>query len=334
MKKQEVQDSLALDINNVSKTYYQMQKAHNIKESIRALFHSQKKEVSALYNLTFQVHKGEFVSYAGANGAGKSTTIKILSGILRPTSGQVAVLGMNPEQNRVEIMKKMGVLFGQRSDLWWDHPVISSYEWKKVVWNIPEKEYQENLNIIVEFLDLKGIINTFARELSLGQRMRTDIGMLLLSSPKLILLDEPTLGLDILSKKKTIQFLRYLNREKGTTIVVTSHDMSDLEEMSDRIILLSKGSAIFDGSFELLRKVRKNRMRLVIECENVTRNIPNLSYIQSEGDRHTYEIENEQLLQVILGYLSTIENVKNIELKRGSIEDLISDYYDEERNRC
>lgn len=333
MKKQEVQDSLALDINNVSKTYYQLQRGHSIKESIHTMFRSKKKEISALKDLTFQVHEGEFVSYAGANGAGKSTTIKILSGILRPTSGRVSVLGMSPEKNRVEIMKKMGVIFGQRTELWWDHPVNSSYEWKKVVWNIPEKEYQENLDIVVELLDLKGIINTFARELSLGQRMRADIGMLLLSSPKLILLDEPTLGLDILSKRKTIQFLKYLNKEKKTTIVVTSHDMSDLEEMSNRIILLSNGSAIFDGSFELLRKVRSNKMKLVIECDNVIQNIPGLSLIESDGDKHTYEIIDEQSLQKILGCLSTIQNVKNIELKKGSIEDLISNYYDEERHR-
>lgn len=331
MKRQEVPDHLILDINNVSKTYYRIEKKYSFKEKISSLFYQKKKEILALKNVSFKVNKGEFISYAGANGSGKSTTLKILSGILRPSSGQVTVFGMNPAKCRIEIMQKTGVLFGQRTELWWDHSVRSSYEWKKVVWNIPEKEYQENLKTIMQLLDLKDIIDTFARELSLGQRMRADIGMLLLSSPQLIILDEPTLGLDVLSKKNIIKFLKYLNKEKGVTIIVTSHDMSDLEEMSDRIILLSKGSIIFDGGFDLLRKVRKNKMQLIIESNSI---IPHSFNARIEGNKYIYDIEDKKSLKKIFAYLATVENIIDIELKKGSIEDLISDFYEEERNKC
>ena len=240
------QDIPALAIDNVSKIYVQWQRSGKMKDIVKNLFSPEKREIKALDGLSFKVSKGEFLAYAGANGAGKSTTIKILSGILQPSSGNISVLGMAPGKERIKLMENIGVLFGQRTELWWDHPVITSYEWKKSVWNIPQDIFDENLAMVTELLDLSDILKTFARELSLGQRMRADLGMLLLHNPQIIFLDEPTLGLDVLAKKKMINFLKKLNREKGTTIVVTSHDMDDLEEMAERIILLSKGQRFSD----------------------------------------------------------------------------------------
>ena len=240
------QDIPALAIDNVSKIYVQWQRSGKMKDIVKNLFSPEKREIKALDGLSFKVSKGEFLAYAGANGAGKSTTIKILSGILQPSSGNISVLGMAPGKERIKLMENIGVLFGQRTELWWDHPVITSYEWKKSVWNIPQDIFDENLAMVTELLDLSDILKTFARELSLGQRMRADLGMLLLHNPQIIFLDEPTLGLDVLAKKKMINFLKKLNREKGTTIVVTSHDMDDLEEMAERIILLSKGCLLYN----------------------------------------------------------------------------------------
>ena len=208
MKNQVVQDTPALVIDNIIKEYCQWQRSGNVRDIIRNLIHPEKRVVTALNQISLQINKGEFVAYAGANGAGKSTTIKILSGILMPTAGTVSVLGLNPARDRIRLMRRIGVLFGQRTELWWDHPVLSSFEWKKEVWNIPDSTYRRNLEMVIELLDLSDILKTFARELSLGQRMRADIAMLLLHSPELIFLDEPTLGLDVLAKQQMIRFLK------------------------------------------------------------------------------------------------------------------------------
>ena len=224
-------DTPALVIDNVTKQYSQWQRSGHARDILKNMLHPQKRIITALDHLSFEVAPGEFVAYAGANGAGKSTTIKILSGILSPSEGTVSVSGLSPVTDRIELMRHIGVLFGQRTELWWDHPIITSFEWKKEVWGIPEDIYKKNLSLVTELLDLEDILRTFARELSLGQRMRADIGMLLLHDPSVIFLDEPTLGLDVLAKQQMIHFLKEINRECGTTIVVTSHDMDDLEEV-------------------------------------------------------------------------------------------------------
>lgn len=169
-----------------------------------------------------------------AASAGKSTTMKLRSGMLMPSCGDITVLGLSLQKDRVALMRRLGVMFGNRSELWWDHPVIQSFEWKRVVWNIPVDRYRNMLDMVVELLDLQSILHTFVRELSLGQRMKADLAMMLLHEPELILLDEPTIGLDVLAKRQMIRFLKELNREKQTTILVTSHDMDDLEEMAER----------------------------------------------------------------------------------------------------
>lgn len=257
----------AVNLEDVSKQFTQWQRSGKFKDLLRNLVKPEKKVVAALDHVSLKVNNGEFVAYAGANGAGKSTTIKILSGILQPTSGAVTVLGMSPEKSRVELMKRIGVVFGQRTELWWDHPISVSFEWKKTVWNIPAEVYRHQLEMVTELLDLRDLLNTFARELSLGQRMRADLALMLLHNPELIFLDEPTLGLDVLAKRQMINFLKRINREQGTTIVVTSHDMDDLEEMAQRIVLLSRGQIAFDGSFDQLRELTGSlcRIRLVFQ---------------------------------------------------------------------
>lgn len=322
------QDTPALAIDNVSKVYCQWQRSGKARDIVKNLFHPEKREIHALDHLSLVIHPGEFVAYAGSNGAGKSTTIKLLSGILQPTEGTLSVLGMNPARDRIPLMSRIGVLFGQRTELWWDHPVITSYEWKKQVWNIPDEVYETNLQLIRELLDLDDILKTFSRELSLGQRMRADIGMLLLHSPSIIFLDEPTLGLDVLAKQQMIRFLKQINQECGTTIIVTSHDMDDLEEMARRIILLDKGKIAFDGSFDMLRDASGGSSRLSVTYAGQGRELPGLTYLGSKNGIHDYEFNhNATSIHEILGHLAEHPDVTDIEIKKAPIEDVIANLY-------
>jgi ABC-2 type transport system ATP-binding protein len=218
------QADTVIEVDNVTKIFTQWQRENAGTGLIKNLFHQQKKTILALENVSFTMKRGEFVAYAGPNGAGKSTTMKLLAGMLQPTEGNISVLGMSPEKDRIKIMGRLGVLFGNRTELWWDHPVSQSFEWKKVVWDIPDDVYKRNLEMVIELLEIGELMKTFARELSLGQRMRADLAMMLLHSPELIILDEPTLGLDVVAKRQMIEFLKRINRNDGVTIIVTSHD--------------------------------------------------------------------------------------------------------------
>ena len=335
-------DTPALVIDNVTKQYSQWQRSGHARDILKNMLHPQKRIITALDHLSFEVAPGEFVAYAGANGAGKSTTIKILSGILSPSEGTVSVSGLSPVTDRIELMRHIGVLFGQRTELWWDHPIITSFEWKKEVWGIPEEIYKKNLSLVTELLDLENILRTFARELSLGQRMRADIGMLLLHDPSVIFLDEPTLGLDVLAKQQMIHFLKEINRECGTTIVVTSHDMDDLEEMAQRIILLNKGQIAFDGNFDKLRNTAGACSRIVVTMKNpgskkqsltsdkalTDPTIPGLQLLSSNEGICEYEFNRSQTgIHEVLGNLAGFQGIEDVEIRRAPIEDVIARLY-------
>lgn len=328
MRRMVHQDTPALAIDNVSKCYSQWVRSGKVRDIIKNLIHPEKRDITALDHLSLTVGYGEFVAYAGSNGAGKSTTIKLLSGILQPTDGTLRVLGMDPARDRIPLMEQIGVLFGQRTELWWDHPIITSYEWKKQVWNIPDDVYGKNLSMVTELLDLSDILHTFARELSLGQRMRADIGMLLLHSPSILFLDEPTLGLDVLAKQQMIRFLKRLNEESGTTIIVTSHDMDDLEEMAKRIILLSMGKIEFDGSFDELRTVTGGSGRLSVTYQGIGRDLPGLKLLRRQDHVYDYEFNKRHTgIHEILGLLSQYPDVLDVEIKKAPIEDVIAGLY-------
>lgn len=324
------QDTPALVLDKVTKEYSQWQRSGETKDIIRNLLRPEKKVVTALNQVSLVIHSGEFVAYAGANGAGKSTTIKILSGILTPTTGEVTVLGLNPLKDRISLMRRVGVLFGQRTELWWDHPVITSFQWKKDVWNIPDQVYEKNLQMVTELLDLSDILKTFARELSLGQRMRADIAMLLLHGPELIFLDEPTLGLDVLAKQQMIGFLKKLNKEYGTTVVVTSHDMDDLEEMAQRVVFINKGQIAFDGDFDALRSVMGGFYRILVTTEPglPPLSLPEMKLLHSENDVHEYEFDRTKVeIHEVLGNLSHYSQIRDLEIKKAPIEDVVASLY-------
>jgi ABC-2 type transport system ATP-binding protein len=319
----------AVSINNVTKTFIQWQRDNTKKGLIRNLIKPEKRKIVALDNVSFEVKKGEFVAYAGPNGAGKSTTMKLLAGMLLPNSGDISVLSLSPQKQRRLLMQRIGVLFGNRTELWWDHPVIQSFEWKKVVWGIPDEIYKRNLKDVVELLDIGDLLKTFARELSLGQRMRTDLAMMLLHSPELILLDEPTLGLDVVAKRQMIDFLKRINQENGVTIIVTSHDMDDLEEMAQRILMISSGRIAFDGSFNDLRSVTGNLTRLVVTMDRgLVPQIQNARLISSKNGMFEYDVDLAQIpVKDLLDQLSTLEGVRDVEIKKAPIEQVIARLY-------
>jgi len=324
---------IAVSVNNVTKVFTQWQRENAGKGLIRNLLNPEKKIITALDDVSFVVQKGEFVAYAGPNGAGKSTTMKLLAGMLQPTEGCLSVLGMSPDKDRIPIMRQLGVLFGNRTELWWDHPISQSFEWKQVVWDIPDDVYKRNLEMVMDLLDIGSIYKTFARELSLGQRMRADIAMMLLHSPSLILLDEPTLGLDVVAKRQMIAFLKRINREEGVTIVVTSHDMDDLEEMAQRILMISKGKIAYDGTFDGLRDITGNLTRLTVTLENVERDadftLDGGKLIQAENGVYAFEIDVNRIpIKKLLKQLSDLD-VKDVEISKAPIEQVIAGLYGE-----
>ena len=323
------QGDTAVSMSSVTKIFTQWQRENIGKNVIKNLIKPNKKIITALDDVSFYINKGEFVAYAGPNGAGKSTTMKLLCGMLLQNSGEISVLGMSPQQNRTRLMKKLGVLFGNRTELWWDHPISQSFEWKKTVWNIPDKMYKENLDMVTELLDIGELMKTFARELSLGQRMRADLAMMLLHSPKLILLDEPTLGLDVVAKRQMIDFLKKLNTENGVTIVVTSHDMDDLEEMAKRILMISNGKIAFDGGFDELREITGNLSIISLTMtDESTPEIIGGNLLSSQKGVFEFEIDLAKLpVKELLFKISQIQNVKDVEIKKAPIEEVVSELY-------
>jgi ABC-2 type transport system ATP-binding protein len=319
----------AVSINNVTKTFTQWQRDNTGRGIIRNLIKPEKKTITALDDVTFAIRKGEFVAYAGPNGAGKSTTMKLIGGMLLPNSGDISVLSLSPQKQRKVLMQHLGILFGNRTELWWDHPIIQSFEWKKVVWGIPDEVYKKNLAMVTELLDIGKLLKTFARELSLGQRMRADLAMMLLHSPQVILLDEPTLGLDVVAKRQMIDFLKTINRENGVTIIVTSHDMDDLEEMAERILMISAGKIAFDGSFADLRSITGNLTRVVVTMEKDS--VPNVeggNLLSSSKGVFEYDVDLHKIpVRELLGQLSTATGVQDVEIKKAPIEQVIAKLY-------
>lgn len=320
----DIADDFVVKLDAVSKSFTQWHR----KEGSRNFFRQEKKTVTAIDKVSFRISRGEFVAYAGPNGAGKSTTMKMLSGMLKPTDGSVRVLGMSPEKDRIALMRKLGVLFGNRTELWWDHPVIQSFEWKKVVWNIPDAVYERNLDMVTELLEIGEIRNTFARELSLGQRMRADLAMMLLHSPELILLDEPTLGLDVVAKRQMIDFLKRINRENGVTIMVTSHDMDDLEEMAQRILMISKGKLAYDGSFDGLREITGNLTHFTVTTDGRRPEIEGCRLLGEKRGVFEFEVDLTHVpVKVLLGRLSQADGIMDVEIRKAPIEQVIAQLY-------
>lgn len=243
-----------IELTSVSKTFRVSKRKAGFAEAAKAMFRRDYTEIPALQDVSFTIRDGEMVGYIGPNGAGKSSTIKVMSGILTPDSGSCTINGLVPWQDRKQHVRHIGVVFGQRSQLWWDVPVADSFELIRDIYKVPASVYQNNLEELTAMLELEQILCTPVRQLSLGQRMRCEIAASLLHDPKILFLDEPTIGLDAVSKIAVRQFIQRLNRKKGTTVILTTHDMQDIEALTDRILLIGKGRILLDGSPEPLKQ--------------------------------------------------------------------------------
>ncbi|SFF32848.1 ABC-2 type transport system ATP-binding protein [Paenibacillus algorifonticola] len=242
-----------IEVNGISKSFLVSKRPPGLAHAVKSLFRREYTVVEALQNISFTIGSGEIVGYIGPNGAGKSTTIKTMSGILVPDSGTCSIMGYTPWKDRVSYVKNIGVVFGQRSQLWWDVPVLDSFELLRDIYRIPPLEYRSTLALLVETLDLQALLHTPVRQLSLGQRMRCEIAASLLHSPSLLFLDEPTIGLDAVSKIAVRQFIKTINEEKGVTVILTTHDMNDIEALASRLLLIGKGKLLYDGTVQGLR---------------------------------------------------------------------------------
>ncbi|MCM1048820.1 MAG: ATP-binding cassette domain-containing protein [Clostridiales bacterium] len=239
-----------IEFKDVCKSYRVAKRGSGLGDTVKSLFKREYSTINAINHLSFTVDDDEMVGYIGPNGAGKSSTIKILSGILTPDSGTCLVNGQIPWKDRKEYVRQIGVVFGQRSQLWWDIPVIDSFELLQAIYSIPAPRYRNQLDELTQLLHLEDILKTPTRQLSLGQRMRCEIAASLLHEPKLLFLDEPTIGLDAVSKIAVRSFIKKLNEEHKTTVILTTHDMQDIKAITKRIILIGRGQKLMDGTLE------------------------------------------------------------------------------------
>lgn len=285
--------------------------------------------VRAVHDLTFSVEAGEMVGYIGPNGAGKSTTIKMLTGILVPTSGELRVAGLEPSRQRTDLARRIGVVFGQRTTLWWDLPLRDSFELLQKIYRVPGRRFRENLDRFVELLDLEDLLDTPVRQLSLGQRMRGDITAALLHDPEILYLDEPTIGLDVVSKGRLREFLRALNVERGTTLLLTTHDLQDIEALCDRVIVIDHGTSVYDGTLPGLHAQGGSTRTLVVDLVDTAPpiDVPGAAVRKVEGPRQWLSFPADASAAPIVAAVAAAYDVADLSIQEPAIEDVIRELY-------
>ncbi len=321
-----------IKVKDLCKTYRVARRDSGTKNAVRALFHRQYTEIRALDHISFSIGDGEMVGYIGPNGAGKSSTVKVLSGILTPDSGICDINGRTPWKQRSAHVREIGVVFGQRSQLWWDIPVIDTYSLLKDIYTIPDTDYKRRLYTLTELLDLSPLLRTPTRQLSLGQRMRCELAASLLHQPKILFLDEPTIGLDAVSKITVRNFIRTLNREHGTTVILTTHDMQDIEALTERILLIGQGKILRDGSLSALRAEDTGARTLTILCgtdDFSTFSAPmGLSLQESGSGRAVFSLDPSVLsVSDAISALSGFCEIRDLTVENPSLDTLISRLY-------
>lgn len=333
--KKEIGKLSLIEVNSLCKNYRIADKKPGLSGMLKHFVAPQYHIKEAVKDINFTIEKGESVAYIGANGAGKSTTIKMLTGILKPTSGNICINGLEPYKNRIKSTKNIGVVFGQRTQLWWDIPIRESFAMLKEIYEIPNFVYADNIKYFGEILGVAEFMGYPARKLSLGQRMRADIVASLLHNPPILYLDEPTIGLDVVVKERVCEFLKKVNKERGTTILLTSHDLDDIEKVCSRIIVIDQGKKIFDGDVSLLKRTYAyNRCIVVKTVQNLPKEnkicseLPNITI--EKKDSSVYEISFNQdeysaydIIQKLSGYLQIID----FSLQEPSVEQVVKKIY-------
>lgn len=301
--------SSIISVKNLTKVFYLRKRRPGMLGSITGLIVGEKKEIRAVDNISFDITEGELIGYLGPNGAGKSTTIKMLTGILQPTSGQIEINGLDPGRFRKEVTRQIGVVFGQKTQLWWDLPVRESFDLLRMIYKIPNQVFKERLDYFIELLGLEDFLDQQTRKLSLGQRMRSDLAASLLHNPPILFLDEPTIGLDILTKDIVRQTIRQLNKEKGITVILTTHDMDDIEYLASRLILLDKGIVQYDGALDSFIKTYQKKQLLTVYLENdLTDVAPTLNGFklleQTSNRRFDFEMPRDDSVAPLIDWFS------------------------------
>ncbi|MCB0092299.1 MAG: ATP-binding cassette domain-containing protein [Caldilineaceae bacterium] len=321
-----------IQVRNLAKHFQVGQHREGLLGSLRNLASRQYKTVRAVDNISFEVQKGELVGYLGPNGAGKSTTIKILSGLLTPTSGEVRINGLIPWQERERYVHTIGAVFGQRTTLWWDLPVIDSLKLLQHIYRIPGARFQKNLADFRALLELDPFLNTPVRALSLGQRMRADICAAMLHDPDILFLDEPTIGLDVVAKDRIRQFIQHTNQERNATIVLTTHDLSDVEKLCQRVLIIDHGKLLFDGALDSLQERFGGKRELVVDLADEYDNVEVDGSVVGErtGRRVTYQFDRSVITaSELIGRLSQRFRISDLSVREPDIEATIRRIYEE-----
>lgn len=298
---------------------------------LKRVFARKYQVINAVTSIDFSIEPGELVGFIGPNGAGKSTTIKMMCGILIPTAGEILVFGEKPYQNRKANALKIGVVFGQRSQLWWDLPLSDTFWLLKKMYHIPDRVYEENLKEFNDFLDLKAFFHQPVRQLSLGQRMRADIAAALLHSPQILFLDEPTIGLDVIVKQQIREYIKKINAQRGTTIILTTHDMKDIEAVCDRIIMIDKGKIVMDMPVKEVIDTFSQEHRITFTFEESPNRIPNIAdcVIVSQNEHEvTYSFNRQQIQegQIILE-MANDTSFQGVNIVKPEIDEIIRNIY-------
>ena len=320
-----------IEVEHITKEYKVAKREAGFHNAVKALFSRKYDTVRALNDISFKIDDGEILAYIGPNGAGKSTTIKILCGILTPDKGNCIVDGYVPWKDRKSYVKNIGVVFGQRSQLWWDIPVIDSFELIKDMYGIDSCTYKQNVSELCHLLDLEKIVKTPARNLSLGQRMRCEIVASLLHNPKILFLDEPSIGLDAVSKLAVRDFIKRINAEKGTTVILTTHDMQDIEALTHRVMLIGKGQILLDGNLEELKKRVSDKKEIRIKHSGKTPTLcEGMNYLEQKDDKLRISLDPKMIsVSEGIAYLSRETELIDLEVSDISAEEMVARLYKE-----
>ena len=322
-----------IHVQALSKDYKRFKNHKGTFGALRNLFDRRYDLIHAVDRISFEIHPGELVGYIGPNGAGKSTTIKMLTGLLVPTSGELSVDGYVPWKDRKTYVMRIGAVFGQRTTLWWDLPLRDSLDLLKHIYEIPEENYQRNLGIFREILDLDTFMETPVRSLSLGQRMRADLCAALLHNPKLVFLDEPTIGLDVIAKQRMREFIQFINRERGTTILLTTHDIYDGARLGETAMIIDLGKILFDGKLADLIERYGGRRKLNVEFAEIYPKpiLENAAIVHRDGLKVHYSFQRQKVsASALIRRLSENYRIRDLSVEDQPIEDTIREIYEKQ----
>lgn len=319
-----------IEVKNVSKEFKVYKREKGFINSMKSLINPKYEIKKAVDNISFSINKGDLVGYIGANGAGKSTTIKMLSGILYPSHGEVLVDGKIPHKNRKENAMKIGVVFGQRSQLFWDLPVEETFGLYKKMYKIQDKRFKENIDFYTELLGMGEFLKTPVRQLSLGQKMRANIAVALLHDPDIVYLDEPTIGLDVIAKSRIREFINQINKERNITLILTTHDMDDIEEICNKIIMIDKGKVLYNGTLDKFKSDYSKGYTIIVDFydDSIIINNDYLNVLKDDGKRKYISFKKEEIsISEAITSITKNYKIKDLNIKEPNIEDIVKNIY-------